>query len=58
MLIKLQRLDTQHRMWKRFLGGNGLYPDEVDGLVRQIMELRNPSDAPLVMDVGSGSGIW
>jgi len=58
MLIKLQRLDTQHRMWKRFLGGNGLYPDEVHGLVRQIMELRNPSDAPLVMDVGSGSGIW
>lgn len=44
-------------MWKRLLGGNGLYPVEAEGLIHEMMN-QQAFSAPLVMDVGSGSGIW
>ncbi|KLO12914.1 S-adenosyl-L-methionine-dependent methyltransferase [Schizopora paradoxa] len=53
-----KRLDKQHRMWKRLLGGNGLYFAEACGLIREVLEPKNASEMPFIMDIGSGSGIW
>jgi len=56
--VEADRLNRQHEMWKRFLGGkSGLYPVDADGLIQEIMNRQN-SSAPFVMDLGSGSGIW
>ena len=45
------------------LGGTGLYPPEVEAIVRRLLHANqsSPEDGdalPMVLDLGSGSGIW
>lgn len=49
----LQRLDLQHRIWTKLIGG--LYPTDLRGVIEE--RLGSTSD-PEILDVGCGTGIW
>jgi tRNA G46 methylase TrmB len=51
-----ERLDLQHRMLKRVLGGLYIVPETVRKALS--VNATNPNDRPKILDVGTGSGAW
>ena len=53
-----QRLTLQHRIWKRMLDGRGLYPQDVQDTINRLLSPNLTFSPPVVLDLGSGSGVW
>lgn len=57
LVLVLQRLSLQHRIWRLMVGG--LFPRESEHDIRKALRQAERSlRQPYILDIGSGSGIW